>query len=199
MGLTSHSTGMKSVDSGLNVKKQNPKDKIVAIAGNPNVGKSTVFNNLTGMRQHTGNWPGKTVANAQGYCKTEKNSYVMIDIPLDLLLMAHSAEEEVARDFICFEEPDAVIVVCDACCLERNLNLVLQTMEITDRVVVCINLMDEAGKEGNLDRCPGDLRQIGGSGGGSGCQKRRGPCGTDEGRRCRCRRQMESKAVKNRV
>ena len=148
MGLTSHSTGMKSVDSGLNVKKQNPKDKIVAIAGNPNVGKSTVFNNLTGMRQHTGNWPGKTVANAQGYCKTEKNSYVMIDIPGTYSLMAHSAEEEVARDFICFEEPDAVIVVCDACCLERNLNLVLQTMEITDRVVVCINLMDEAGKKG---------------------------------------------------
>ena len=148
MGLTSHSTGMKSVDSGLNVKKQNPKDKIVAIAGNPNVGKSTVCNNLTGMRQHTGNWPGKTVANAQGYCKTEKNSYVMIDIPGTYSLMAHSAEEEVARDFICFEEPDAVIVVCDACCLERNLNLVLQTMEITDRVVVCINLMDEAGKKG---------------------------------------------------
>lgn len=130
MGLTSHSTGMKSVDSGLNVKKQNPKDKIVAIAGNPNVGKSTVFNNLTGMRQHTGNWPGKTVANAQGYCKTEKNSYVMIDIPGTYSLMAHSAEEEVARDFICFEEPDAVIVVCDACCLERNLNLVLQTLSL---------------------------------------------------------------------
>lgn len=91
MGLTSHSTGMKSVDSGLKVKKQNPKDKIVAIAGNPNVGKSTVFNNLTGMRQHTGNWPGKTVTNAQGYCKTEKNSYVMIDIPGTYSLMAHSA------------------------------------------------------------------------------------------------------------
>lgn len=148
MGLTSHSTGMHSVDSGLTVKKQNPKDKIVAIAGNPNVGKSTVFNNLTGMRQHTGNWPGKTVANAQGCCRTESSSYVLVDIPGTYSLMAHSAEEEVARNFICFEEPDAVIVVCDACCLERNMNLVLQTLEITDRVVVCINLMDEARKKG---------------------------------------------------
>ncbi|MBS7009584.1 ferrous iron transport protein B [Anaerostipes sp.] len=148
MGLTSHSTGISSVDQGLDVRKQNPKDKIVAVAGNPNVGKSTVFNNLTGMRQHTGNWPGKTVANAQGYCQTERNSYVMIDIPGTYSLLAHSAEEEVARNFICFEKPDAVIVVCDACCLERNMNLVLQTLEITDRVVVCINLMDEARKKG---------------------------------------------------
>lgn len=148
MGLTSHSTGMKSVDLGLIVKKQDPKDKIVAIAGNPNVGKSTVFNSLTGMRQHTGNWPGKTVANAQGYCSTNKNSYVMVDIPGTYSLMAHSAEEEVARSFICFEKPDAVIVVCDACCLERNMNLVLQTLEITESVVVCVNLMDEARKKG---------------------------------------------------
>ena len=108
------------------------------------MGKSTVFNNLTGLNQHTGNWPGKTVINAQGYCSTKKNSYVMVDIPGTYSLMAHSAEEEVARNFICFGEPDAVIIVCDATCLERNLNLVLQTMEISSKVLVCVNLMDEA-------------------------------------------------------
>ena len=144
MGLTNSSVGIKAVDSGLIIKKQNSDDKVVALAGNPNVGKSTVFNNLTGMNQHTGNWPGKTVANAQGYCATKKQSYVMVDIPGTYSLMAHSAEEEVARNFICFGEPDGVVVVCDATCLERNLNLVLQTLEISSRVVVCVNLMDEA-------------------------------------------------------
>lgn len=144
MGLTNNAVGMKAVDSGLEIKKQSPRDKVVALAGNPNVGKSTVFNSLTGMNQHTGNWPGKTVANAQGYCSTEKNSYVMVDIPGTYSLMAHSKEEEVARNFICFGEPDAVVVVCDATCLERNLNLVLQTIEISERVVVCVNLLDEA-------------------------------------------------------
>jgi ferrous iron transport protein B len=108
------------------------------------VGKSTLFNNLTGLNQHTGNWPGKTVTNAQGYCKTKNNSYVLVDIPGTYSLMAHSAEEEVARNFICFGEPDAVIVVCDATCLERNLNLVLQTIEISNKVIVCVNLLDEA-------------------------------------------------------
>ena len=147
MGLTNHSVGIKAVDSGLIIKKMTPDDKVVALAGNPNVGKSTVFNGLTGMNQHTGNWPGKTVTNAQGYCKTEKQNYVMIDIPGTYSLMAHSAEEEVARNFICFGEPDAVVVVCDATCLERNLNLVLQTMEISRHVVVCVNLMDEAKKK----------------------------------------------------
>lgn len=144
MGLTNISTGIKAVDSGLTIQKQAPADKVVALAGNPNVGKSTVFNALTGMNQHTGNWPGKTVANAQGYCATKKKSYVMVDIPGTYSLMAHSTEEEVARNFICFGEPDAVVVVCDATCLERNLNLVLQTLEISSRVVVCVNLMDEA-------------------------------------------------------
>ncbi len=118
--------------------------KVIALAGNPNVGKSTVFNGLTGMNQHTGNWPGKTVANAQGHCSTKKHSYVMVDIPGTYSLMAHSAEEEVARNFICFGHPDAVVVVCDATCLERNLNLVLQTIEIAPRVIVCVNLLDEA-------------------------------------------------------
>ena len=144
MGLTKSSVGMGAVDSGLIIKKQNPSDKIIALAGNPNVGKSTVFNALTGLNQHTGNWPGKTVANAQGYCKTERHSYVLVDIPGTYSLMAHSAEEEVARNFICFGSPDAVAVVCDATCLERNMNLVLQTLEISSNVIVCVNLMDEA-------------------------------------------------------
>ncbi|WP_369281967.1 ferrous iron transport protein B [Oscillibacter sp. GMB15532] len=144
MGLTNSSVGIKAVDSGLEIKRLSPSDKVIAIAGNPNVGKSTVFNALTGMNQHTGNWPGKTVTNAQGYCATSKHAYVMVDIPGTYSLMAHSAEEEVARNFICFGEPDAVVVICDATCLERNLNLVLQTIEISSKVIVCVNLMDEA-------------------------------------------------------
>ncbi|WP_352399189.1 ferrous iron transporter B [Anaerotignum sp.] len=144
MGLTNSSIGIRAIDSGLEIKKQTPDDKVIALAGNPNVGKSTVFNGLTGMNQHTGNWPGKTVTNAQGFCSTKSHSYVLVDIPGTYSLMAHSAEEEVARNFICFGNPDAVVVVCDATCLERNLNLVLQTIEISEKVIVCINLMDEA-------------------------------------------------------
>lgn len=147
MGLTSGSTGRKAVDEGLVIHRESPQDRVVALAGNPNVGKSTVFNGLTGMNQHTGNWPGKTVANAQGRCEHNGRGFVMVDIPGSYSLMAHSAEEEVARDFICFGDPDAVVVVCDATCLERNLNLVLQTIEITPRTVVCVNLMDEAKKK----------------------------------------------------
>lgn len=144
MGLTNSSIGRKAIDSGLNIQKQSSSDKVIALAGNPNVGKSTIFNGLTGLNQHTGNWPGKTVTNAQGFCTTKKHTYVMVDIPGTYSLMAHSAEEEVARNFICFGCPDAVVVVCDAACLERNLNLVLQTIEIAEKVVVCVNLMDEA-------------------------------------------------------
>lgn len=144
MGLTAGSTGISAVDTGLHIKKESPKDKVIALAGNPNVGKSTVFNELTGLNQHTGNWPGKTVTNAQGSCRFRDTDYIFVDIPGTYSLMAHSAEEEVARDFICFGEPDAAVVVCDATCLERNLNLVLQTMEITRNVLVCVNLMDEA-------------------------------------------------------
>lgn len=152
MGLTNSSVGIKAVDSGLNIKKQSPDDYVVALAGNPNVGKSTLFNSLTGMNQHTGNWPGKTVTNAQGYCSSQNNSYVLVDIPGTYSLMAHSAEEEIARNFICFGDTDAVIVVCDATCIERNLNLVLQTLEISDNVIVCVNLMDEAKrKKINID------------------------------------------------
>ncbi len=121
---------------------------IVALAGNPNVGKSTVFNNLTGLKQHTGNWPGKTVSNASGYCKVGDREIMLVDIPGTYSLMAHSAEEEVARDFICFGGADAVVVVCDATCLERNLNLALQITEITRKVAICVNLADEAERKG---------------------------------------------------
>lgn len=148
MGLTKSSVGRGAVDAPLVIRKISPDDRVVALAGNPNVGKSTVFNALTGMNQHTGNWPGKTVASAQGYCKNAQNGYILIDIPGTYSLLAHSAEEEVARNFICFQSPDAVVVVCDATCLERNLNLVLQIMECGVSVVVCVNLIDEARRKG---------------------------------------------------
>lgn len=147
MGLTGQSVGKNAVDTGLEVRKKSEEDLVIALAGNPNVGKSTLFNNLTGMNQHTGNWPGKTVGSAQGYCSSKKHSYVLVDIPGTYSLAAHSAEEEVARDFICHGGSDAVVVVCDATCLERNLNLVLQILEIHDRVLVCVNLLDEAEKK----------------------------------------------------
>ena len=102
MGLTSSSTGFAAAETSLEIKRRSPDDRVVAIAGNPNVGKSTIFNALTGMRQHTGNWPGKTVAAAQGYCETERSGYVLVDIPGTYSLLAHSAEEEAARDFLCF-------------------------------------------------------------------------------------------------
>ena len=120
----------------------------VAMAGNPNVGKSTLFNAVTGMKQHTGNWPGKTVGSARGYCESRRFRYELVDIPGAYSLFAHSAEEEVARDYLCFGRPEAVLVVCDATCLERNLNLVLQILELHSRVLVCVNLMDEARRRG---------------------------------------------------
>ena len=147
MGLTKNSVGIKAVDTGLSIEKSE-NEYVIALAGNPNVGKSTVFNGLTGLNQHTGNWAGKTVTNAKGVCSSKKHSYIMVDIPGTYSLMAHSTEEEVARNFICFGKPDAVVVVCDATCLERNLNLVLQTMEICNNVIVCLNLIDEAKRKG---------------------------------------------------
>jgi Fe2+ transport system protein B len=119
-------------------------DFVVALAGNPNTGKSTVFNALTGLRQHTGNWPGKTVTRAEGGFEYDDHRYKLVDLPGTYSLLATSLDEEVARDFILFGQPDVTVVVVDATQLERNLNLVLQILDITDRVVVCLNLMDEA-------------------------------------------------------
>lgn len=119
-------------------------DYVVALAGNPNTGKSTVFNALTGLRQHTGNWPGKTVTRAEGGFSYGGHRYKLVDLPGTYSLLSTSVDEEVARDFILFGRPDVTAIVVDATRLERNLNLVLQILEITDRVVVCLNLMDEA-------------------------------------------------------
>jgi len=121
---------------------------VVALAGNPNTGKSTVFNALTGLRQHTGNWPGKTVTRAEGGFEYGGHRYKLVDLPGTYSLLAASPDEEAARDFILFGRPDVVLVVVDATRVERNLNLVLQVMEITDRVVICLNLMDEARRHG---------------------------------------------------
>ncbi len=119
-------------------------DYVVALAGNPNTGKSTLFNALTGLNQHTGNWPGKTVLRAEGIYVYHGKRYRVVDLPGTYSLLAHSPEEEVARDYLCFAQPQVAVAVVDATCLERNLNLVLQLLEITSRVVVCVNLLDEA-------------------------------------------------------
>lgn len=116
----------------------------VALAGNPNTGKSTLFNALTGLKQHTGNWPGKTVVQHRGNYRHLDREFILVDLPGTYSLLASSQEEQIARDFICFGRPDTTVIVVDATCLERNLNLALQVMEITGRAVVCLNLIDEA-------------------------------------------------------
>lgn len=123
-------------------------DYVVALAGNPNTGKSTVFNALTGLRQHTGNWPGKTVTRAEGGFEYAGRRHKLVDLPGTYSLLATSTDEEVARDFLLFGRPDVTIAVVDATRLERNLNLVLQVLEITERVVVCLNLLDQARRLG---------------------------------------------------
>ncbi len=119
-------------------------DYVVALAGNPNTGKSTIFNTITGLHQHTGNWPGKTVTRAEGGLEYGGKRYKIVDLPGTYSLLSTSLDEEVARDFILFGQPDVTVIVTDATRLERNLNLVLQVLEITNRAVVALNLMDEA-------------------------------------------------------
>ena len=147
MGLTSSSTGSKVISEFI-YNISNNCDYIVAIAGNPNVGKSTIFNYFTGMHQHTGNWPGKTVSNASGIRNYDDKQFLFVDIPGTYSLMSNSEEEEIARNYICFGNPNATVVILDATCLERNLNLVFQIFEITKNVIVCVNLLDEAEKKG---------------------------------------------------
>ncbi|WP_281614200.1 FeoB small GTPase domain-containing protein [Flammeovirga sp. SubArs3] len=133
----------------LGVEIEN-SDYVIALAGNPNTGKSTVFNSLTGLKQHTGNWPGKTVGRAEGGFVYDDSSYKLIDLPGTYSLMSTSEDEEIARNFILFGKPDVTIIVVDAGRLERNLNLTLQILEITDKAVLCVNLIDEA-KRHNIE------------------------------------------------
>ncbi|HEB61149.1 MAG TPA: iron transporter FeoB [Phycisphaeraceae bacterium] len=121
---------------------------VVALAGNPNTGKSTVFNAITGLKQHTGNWPGKTVSRAEGTFIHQGKRYHLVDLPGTYSLLSASVDEQIARDFLLFGKPDCTIVVVDATALRRNLNLTLQVLQITEKVVVCCNLMDEARRRG---------------------------------------------------
>lgn len=146
MGLSKTSTGVKAIDDFS--KDFHKTDITVALAGNPNVGKSTLFNHITGMHQHTGNWPGKTVTGAVGSCTYNNKLISFVDLPGCYSLLSHSPEEEVARDYIESGNADVTVVVCDATCLERNLILVLQTLYVTEKVIVCVNLIDEAEKKG---------------------------------------------------
>ena len=143
MGLNKTSTGKNIIKNNA---KPNQEDYVIALVGNPNVGKSTIFNALTGLNQHTGNWTGKTVESAFGTYTYNEKKYMVVDLPGTYSLFPSSKEEEVTRDFICFEKHDLTVIVVDATMIERNLNLVDQIIETEDNVIVCVNLMDEAKK-----------------------------------------------------
>lgn len=145
MSLNKNSTGISLLSKDKS-RGNTKEDYVVALAGNPNVGKSTVFNALTGLNQHTGNWPGKTVAKAEGYYEFKDSTIKIVDLPGTYSLLSNSEEEEIARDYICFNDPDIVVVVADATSLERNLNLFIQISEITEKAILCVNLTDEAEK-----------------------------------------------------
>lgn len=145
---------MNVVNNNINYLRENfnvdkkENEIVIALFGNPNTGKSTVFNSLTGLNQHTGNWPGKTVSSAKGRFSYKNKNYIIVDLPGTYSLFSLSQEEFVARDFICFGKPDILLVVCDANSLERNLNVLFQAMEITKNIILCVNLIDEAKKNG---------------------------------------------------
>lgn len=154
-------TQNKTQDAHKSLEVTDDNKITIALAGNPNVGKSTIFNALTGLNQHTGNWTGKTVSNAIGQYTYNNKTFEIVDLPGTYSLFAGSAEEEVARDYIESGNPDAVVIVCDATCLERNLNLALQIINISDRVILCVNLIDEAEKKGIKIDCDELSLQLG--------------------------------------
>lgn len=147
MGTSAEAIALNLLRKNFNIKNDDNK-LLVALAGNPNTGKSTIFNALTGLRQHTGNWPGKTVSRAEGYYRYKGQEFLLIDLPGTYSLLANSTEEIIARDFICFARPDITIVVADATNLERNLNLALQVLELSSNTILVLNLMDEAERKG---------------------------------------------------
>ncbi|MFW5992054.1 MAG: FeoB small GTPase domain-containing protein [Halanaerobiaceae bacterium] len=150
MSLTYDSTGIRLLRKKFAL--DNPAEPIIALTGNPNTGKSTVFNQLTGLNQHTGNWPGKTVSRARGHYLYQNKKYTVIDLPGTYSLSVTSVEERINRDFICFARPEVTVIMADATCLERNLNLTLQILELTNNALLCLNFMDDAERKNiNID------------------------------------------------